>query len=1156
MAFDDDTEVWDEDDKITVSKEETSEDELDRLRREAYRSVRAVDRMRISASYRLGRLFTDSVFSPFKLILLPFRTLSLVWTVGLERLGRREPPELHSNLEYTLSESAARSILFFPTNGTGLGHFTRLFAIARRIKRADPTIQLIFFTTCSTTHLLQLAGIPAYHLPERKRIPNMTAEQWNLMAEESLSTVMEMHNPSMFVFDGVFPYRGILHAIHPRKEMHKLWVRRGNFRKELNFPAETMNHFNYIIHPKDSIEEKISYSKSKVDVLECDPIVFADYNDLHPKELLKEKLGIPEDCLVVYVQLGAGKINNIMGELETVISVLSEYENIYTIVGQSILGEKINFRGPRVRVIREYPNSLYFKSFDFAVVAGGYNTYNEVVKFGLPSICFPNMKTGRDNQLARVMVAAEVGGIEIITSPDKSKFRESVERLLDSDIRSQMSKSLSELARPNGANQIALRLVNMLGRDIEEIPPSTYGDFDSNVEPFWEIVRSTPTSKINHEWGDREDKAQKVDFSKGIFTLKKSEQPRLIIDTTNSLGEIHTTLTSPIIEIEKQKRNSQIFSCDVILKENLIPEVKISSVVVLNYYNKKGKKVAQQKIRSKLNLDDKTRINELITPPSSATSFACSIVINRSMSCRFEYSNFEIDIAKKPSENIKKIIDKENSVSMFVFNSFENDTRVYREAKSLISVGYDVKIYAIKKSHTPKREMLDGIEIIRVPLLPFHLKLIRASRKVYFLPLIMSIIFYPISLSFKIIKLILKPLNGFFNWIIYSLLFRNKIPSKIKSKSFRKKNANLLDKSTRKFCEWASRKIFMPFHRYIQFYYFDKEVLKLVKSEPSKIYHAHDLNTLRVASKAAKIHKSKLVYDSHELYVDRNRSKPASKLKKFMLRRFERKLIRKTDFSITVNDSIAELLAMRYKVKKPVVVMNTPPKQDIMSKMDREKNLRVILNIDANHTLALYTGAITYNRGIEKLIESLSYIDDVHLVLMGYGTDEYLHKLYTIADELNVTNRYSKFGPVPSEDVPTYASSADLGIAPIQNSCLSYYLCSPNKVFEYIQAGLPVIASNFPELRKIVLGKDIGDVFDPENAEDIALTIRKLMSDKDKLSKIRDNCNLVVEEYNWENESSKLKNAYELILPIDKGNIRIKDITNLENKLALSQLSK
>ena len=73
MAFDDDTEVWDEDDKITVSKEETSEDELDRLRREAYRSVRAVDRMRISASYRLGRLFTDSVFSPFKLILLPFR---------------------------------------------------------------------------------------------------------------------------------------------------------------------------------------------------------------------------------------------------------------------------------------------------------------------------------------------------------------------------------------------------------------------------------------------------------------------------------------------------------------------------------------------------------------------------------------------------------------------------------------------------------------------------------------------------------------------------------------------------------------------------------------------------------------------------------------------------------------------------------------------------------------------------------------------------------------------------------------------------------------------------------------------------------------------------------------------------------------------------
>ena len=127
-----------------------------------------------------------------------------------------------------------------------------------------------------------------------------------------------------------------------------------------------------------------------------------------------------------------------------------------------------------------------------------------------------------------------------------------------------------------------------------------------------------------------------------------------------------------------------------------------------------------------------------------------------------------------------------------------------------------------------------------------------------------------------------------FNWLKYSVVFKNSIPQKSKIKPIRKSKPNIIDVHTRKFCEWLVRKTFMPFHRYIQFYYFDKQVLKLVKFEPSEIYHSHDLNTLRVAAKAAKIHKSKLVYDSHELYVDRNRSIPASKIKKFMLRQYER----------------------------------------------------------------------------------------------------------------------------------------------------------------------------------------------------------------------------------------------------------------------------
>ena len=106
MDSDNDINKWDngEGAEVPLNSEQKQDidEELDRLRRETYRSVRAVDRMRVSASYRLGRLFTESVFSPLRLILLPFRTVSLVWKVGMERLGRREPPALTSKFEYTL----------------------------------------------------------------------------------------------------------------------------------------------------------------------------------------------------------------------------------------------------------------------------------------------------------------------------------------------------------------------------------------------------------------------------------------------------------------------------------------------------------------------------------------------------------------------------------------------------------------------------------------------------------------------------------------------------------------------------------------------------------------------------------------------------------------------------------------------------------------------------------------------------------------------------------------------------------------------------------------------------------------------------------------------------------------------------------------------
>ena len=145
---------------------------------------------------------------------------------------------------------------------------------------------------------------------------------------------------------------------------------------------------------------------------------------------------------------------------------------------------------------------------------------------------------------------------------------------------------------------------------------------------------------------------------------------------------------------------------------------------------------------------------------------------------------------------------------------------------------------------------------------------------------------------------------------------------------------------------------------------------------------------------------------------------------------------------------------------------------------------------------------------------------------MGYGDSQLLEELEKIASKNGLSDRFSVYGPVPSELVPQFTSSADVGVAPIMNSCLSYYLCSPNKVFEYMHAGIPVVASDFPELRKVVMGQNIGYVFNPEEPQDIARSIRKVLDVDGTRNQLRLNSMRSSRKYNWGLESRKLQGFY------------------------------
>jgi glycosyltransferase involved in cell wall biosynthesis len=336
-----------------------------------------------------------------------------------------------------------------------------------------------------------------------------------------------------------------------------------------------------------------------------------------------------------------------------------------------------------------------------------------------------------------------------------------------------------------------------------------------------------------------------------------------------------------------------------------------------------------------------------------------------------------------------------------------------------------------------------------------------------------------------------------------------------------------LPKRIRQMTTKTLKKVLMPFHRQFCFYSFYHNAHRATDKEGFGIYHAHDLNTLPVAYFSAKRDRAKLVYDSHELYTERNKLKPSSAFWKFILSRIEGFLVRQADAVFTVNTTLAGELAKRYKIPVPGVVMNTPTSfKNSEQRLHDNGRLRNELSVPPDKKLLLYIGAITFNRGLEELILSLKYLPDCYLVYMGYGHDAFKQNLLNLVETSRVADRFFFFGPVPSDQVIHYAAGAEMGVAPIANACLSYYCCSPNKLFEYMNAGLPVVASNFPELEKVVLGHDIGLTFDPADPQDIARVIRLILDDSKTMERMSNNAIKASRLYNWEIESKKLLSIY------------------------------
>ncbi|MDL2262739.1 glycosyltransferase [Bacteroidales bacterium OttesenSCG-928-I21] len=276
------------------------------------------------------------------------------------------------------------------------------------------------------------------------------------------------------------------------------------------------------------------------------------------------------------------------------------------------------------------------------------------------------------------------------------------------------------------------------------------------------------------------------------------------------------------------------------------------------------------------------------------------------------------------------------------------------------------------------------------------------------------------------------------------------------------------------------------------------------------IFLSNDLDTLLGNTLAAKIKKVKLVYDSHEFFTEVPELEN-TKFKKKIWLIIEKYSIKKTDASYTVCSSIAEIYNKKYGINMQVV-RNLPFKKNISISYENRENI------------LLYQGTLNKERGIEILIKAMKHLPYCNLIIAGKG---YLEKeLKNLAAELKLTDRIIFTGNICFNELHNITSKAKLGFSIEQGKSFNYYYALPNKIFDYIQAGVPIICSDFPEMKNIINTCNVGEILNMPTPEGLSLQVDELLNKPEKLKYYHDNCLVAKEILNWENEEEKLRKIF------------------------------
>ncbi|MBO3736226.1 glycosyltransferase [Actinoplanes flavus] len=353
------------------------------------------------------------------------------------------------------------AVLLVSDNGVGLGHLSRLMAIGRRLPDGTP---VVIATQSHGALVAHREGFLTEYIPSRKTL-GLPRDDWAELLRSRLEYLIELHRPAVVAVDSV-PHDGIVAAARAHPGITWVWVRRPMWRRDTGTEwIERRDAFDHVLEPGEfaAAADEGPTVADRAGVRLVGPITYLEPDELAEPEDARQALGIEPDRPAALLQLGAGNINDIASPIARIARHLRA-AGFQLVLAESAIATEPMPPVEGAQIVKLYPMSRYLRGFDLVVSASGYNSFHELIAFGIPAVFLPNRETGLDDQVSRARFAAAAGAALIIEDPDGPDLDRVLAQAVRAEVREALSRRCAEVAPRGGAADAAGWLADFIDR--------------------------------------------------------------------------------------------------------------------------------------------------------------------------------------------------------------------------------------------------------------------------------------------------------------------------------------------------------------------------------------------------------------------------------------------------------------------------------------------------------------------------------------------------------------------------------------------------------------------------------------------------------------------------------------------------------------------